>query len=1079
MKTTYTTHLSRILPALASSAGLMFMSLVAQAQTIAWDAGVDTNWDTTTANWTGSIYTDAADVVFDGTNGLGVIDITASVTPNSINNTTNAAGYTFEIESGGKLRLTGETINSNIVFNGGSGGGGRIDGVSGSNTINGNLTLNAGMDIRGNDITWTGGINSAGDQGISINGARHIFNTNPIDLNNGVLTFTSAGDNIANASQINVGGNDWGTMRVNFGGYVLMGGADFLPSDADLSFGWTSQGASSGVFDLNGFNQTTATLYTYDSASDFGGNHRITSTGGAATLNVTQSANSEYQGRFEGDVALTKDGTGQLTLNNLTGTASSNTGNTLITNGTLRIESDNGDDALGTGTITVGNVNTGANLVVADGVTLSNDLTVNGNGGGTVKLNTDGGTATFDGTVAFESFNRIGGGGTMIFNDTVSTSTSTQLFVADAEFNSTVNFGSFEIWQHVSDTTFNTTGNSWGRQVIAFGGSTTVGVDNALDTSAGIQFGWGNDAGWNSSSLNLNGNSQEVTFIETVTSGLDLANNQNITGGGTLTVNQASGTREYQGRITDGATATSLVKSGAGRLTLDNRSGTASTFTGTTTISGGILSLQTDDALGTADGGTIISGSGKLYLNGVTINDAITYNGSAGNFDITGESGINQINGNLLLNSGIDIRGNDITWTGGVTSSANQGFGINGARHIFTTNAIDLGTGNFGFTSAGNQEANASELNVGGNDWGNTTINFGGYLKLGGTDVMPTDTNVSFGFLSAGQHGGTLNLNGSDQTVASIATRFDALGELDATNANRQEITTTGGASTLTVNQNTNTEFQGQITGALSLVKSGSGTLTLNVDDDLTNSYTGTTSVNAGTLALVHASLNNIISSSSIIDVATGATLDVSALGGGSGGLVLAAGQTISGSGTVSGDLTIGNGAVLSPGNSPGTLTEIGDVTWADGGTYLWEINNSGGGKGVDEGWDWIDIDGALTLSGLTDNGFTIDITSLTTGNDPGLAAGFSWAGLAYGDPFGTTFTIATANTISGFEATDFLLDDTAFVNGKLEWSISLLDDLGRDSLVLSAVFVPEPSSTALLGLGGLALMLRRKRSAA
>ena len=49
------------------------------------------------------------------------------------------------------------------MFNGGSGGGGRIDGVSGSNTINGNLTLNAGMDIRGNDITWTGGINSARD----------------------------------------------------------------------------------------------------------------------------------------------------------------------------------------------------------------------------------------------------------------------------------------------------------------------------------------------------------------------------------------------------------------------------------------------------------------------------------------------------------------------------------------------------------------------------------------------------------------------------------------------------------------------------------------------------------------------------------------------------------------------------------------------------------------------------------------------------------------------------------------------------------------------------------------------------
>ena len=35
------------------------------------------------------------------------------------------------------------------------------------------------------------------------------------------------------------------------------------------------------------------------------------------------------------------------------------------------------------------------------------------------------------------------------------------------------------------------------------------------------------------------------------------------------------------------------------------------------------------------------------------------------------------------------------------------------------------------------------------------------------------------------------------------------------------------------------------------------------------------------------------------------------------------------------------------------------------------------------------------------------------------------------------------------------------------------------DSLQIEAVVAPEPSSTALLGLGGLALMLRRKRSAA
>jgi hypothetical protein len=170
--------------------------------------------------------------------------------------------------------------------------------------------------------------------------------------------------------------------------------------------------------------------------------------------------------------------------------------------------------------------------------------------------------------------------------------------------------------------------------------------------------------------------------------------------------------------------------------------------------------------------------------------------------------------------------------------------------------------------------------------------------------------------------------------------------------------------------------------------------------------------------------------------------------------------------------MTIGSGGVISPGNSPGTAS-TGSQTWSDGGSYLWEINNSNGTKGVDEGWDWLDITGTLDLTNLTAGGFTIDITSLTTANDPGFAAGFDYSGLAYGDPFGTSFIIASADTISGFDAGLFTLDDSAFVNGKLDWSII---ESGTD-LVLSAVFVPEPSSTTLLGLGGLALALRRRRA--
>ena len=218
-------------------------------------------------------------------------------------------------------------------------------------------------------------------------------------------------------------------------------------------------------------------------------------------------------------------------------------------------------------------------------------------------------------------------------------------------------------------------------------------------------------------------------------------------------------------------------------------------------------------------------------------------------------------------------------------------------------------------------------------------------------------------------------------------------------------------------------ELSGVISGAGSLEKDNSSTLTLSGD----NTYSGNTTVSAGTLALT--GTTNNISSSAIIDVTSGATLDVSGL---SSGFELAGSQTISGSGTVFGDMTIASGSVLSPGNSPGTMS-TGAQTWEDGGTYLWEINASndaGGTQGADPGWDWLDITGTLDLSSLTAGGFTIDIDSLTSGNIAGDAVGFdSWTKGADGD-VDYSFIIATASSgITGFDADNFTLDSSGFSN--------------------------------------------------
>ena len=78
-------------------------------------------------------------------------------------------------------------------------------------------------------------------------GSNYIVDTNPIDLNGGTLTITSAGNNVANAAHLNVAGNDWGLLRINFGGYLQTGVANALVADAGVQFGWHNAGSSAAT----------------------------------------------------------------------------------------------------------------------------------------------------------------------------------------------------------------------------------------------------------------------------------------------------------------------------------------------------------------------------------------------------------------------------------------------------------------------------------------------------------------------------------------------------------------------------------------------------------------------------------------------------------------------------------------------------------------------------------------------------------------------------------------------------------------------------------------------------------------
>lgn len=569
-----------------------------------------------------------------------------------------------------------------------------------------------------------------------------------------------------------------------------------------------------------------------------------------------------------------------------------------------------------------------------------------------------------------------------------------------------------------------TSGNSTLTQDISAGGGVTVGsiINNAtgnanftITPTNPITFNQdGAGAGSASISNNLNGR----LILGTGT--LVLADNLNITNsGGNVNVG--------------GSIAITSVLSGTGNITFSNvsNSGTA-----------GQISVNLAPGLANTFSGTVTVAKGA-----VTFNSGASFSNVASNLLVLGSAG--QGNATLLSTSSVGTVNNNITVSAGSGGVLSLGANI---LVSMTWGGVVTLNGNVSLVSSSTGANAITYSNVVSGAGGITVA--GGISRLTGTNTFSGITRIESGVLQIGSNtfndantlalqNSTLDMNASDlgslvfghngATMITGAT----LGGL--TGSRNLALTSYSGSSVaLSVgNNNSSTTYSGTLSGGGSLIKVGTGTLTLNG----AQAYTGTTAVTVGTL-VVNGSLGN-------------------------GGTTVASGATLAGNMTIGGTTTV-NGT-LAVGNSPGTGNF---ATLNLNSTATTEIQFLGGAVPANRGTDFdainvstaLDYDGLLKLdfAGAISTGQTFDIFDFGALTPTGSFTAIS----LYANNVLVGSLTNNAGVWSGIYDLGFGAGDQGFV-----FTQSTGDLL---------VTVPEPSTVVLSGLGlamGLWAFRRRKTS--
>ncbi|MBL8891329.1 MAG: autotransporter-associated beta strand repeat-containing protein [Planctomycetaceae bacterium] len=401
----------------------------------------------------------------------------------------------------------------------------------------------------------------------------------------------------------------------------------------------------------------------------------------------------------------------------------------------------------------------------------------------------------------------------------------------------------------------------------------------------------------------------------------------------------SSGSIRVASRIV-GVNSLNLTGLGTGSIYLTG----LNTYSGGTSINGGFIRIGSA-SLGTVGNITYSHfGTGTLKINSGAISSVSTLSQTILNDYVIG--------GSATLGDVSETFSGTLTFSAAGTLTGNRTLTI--PRTVILEGPLGESGGSFGFTKAG-----LGTLELGGaNTYTGTTTVRSGTLRLrNGDNRLPTGTVVSLG-QAAGSDLGHLDLNGRNQQIAGLRSN-------SGTNIN--PITNrvySSTAATLTINAATGSTHtfgtataanSGTIEGAIALVKTGGGVQELGGS----NTYTGGTTIKAGTLRLNHAT--NTLSNSGAVTI-EGGTLALGTNSDTVGNVTLTSGS-ISGSGTLTGSsFAVASGTVgvkLSGAAAKLTKSTGGTVT-------LNNSNNYGGGTEVAAGVLIVSAFGSLGTSSST-----------------------------------------------------------------------------------------------------------------